>query len=141
MNFEEFFNAYCGNSNPNNVNNTAGFGCDDVPGGFQDLDPELFTMLGSIIGTISARNLPFNLQNAIGNWLELVGQAILTYNCQQQYLQNGPGRYYDIRNKNVGNATCPSASGQSSSCNCQSEIEELKKQIKKLSEKIDKLEK
>ena len=36
---------------------------------------------------------------AISNWLNLVGQAIETYGAQQQYFQNGPGRYYDLRVK------------------------------------------
>ena len=50
-----------------------------------------------------AANLPFNVQNSVANWLMLVGQAMLVYNAQQQYFQTGPGRYYDIRNKNVTN--------------------------------------
>lgn len=153
MNFEEFFNSYYRNfNNMNNVNNTdnsdnsfdgvSGFGCNDMPGGFQDLDPSFFATLSSLVGLISAQNLPFNLQNAIGNWFELLGQVILTYNAQQQYFQNGPGHYYDIRNKNIGNSACQSSSGQSSTstCNCEEEIKKLKKEIKKLSEKIDRLE-
>ena len=35
--------------------------------------------------------MPYNVQNAIGNWLMLVGQAIVTFNAQQQYCMNGPG--------------------------------------------------
>ena len=31
------------------------------------------------------------VQNAIGNWLMLVGQAIVTFNAQLQYCMNGPG--------------------------------------------------
>lgn len=139
MNFEEFFNFYCGNFN-NNSNNIGGFGCGDMSGGFQEIDPKLFATLASLAGLISAQELPFNVQNAVGNWIELLGRAILTYNAQQQYLEGGPGRYYDIRNKNVGNATCPKRTGNGD-CNCEEEIEKLKKEIKRLSEKIDRLQK
>ena len=33
-----------------------------------------------------AGNLPFNVQNVVGNWLQLVGQAIEVFNAQQQIL-------------------------------------------------------
>ncbi len=92
-NFEDFFR--CFNINPES-------GC-DVPGGFQDLDPQLFILIGELLGNVMAGNMPFNIQNAIGNWLQLVGQAIETYNAQQQYFQNGPGRYYNIKYRNTGN--------------------------------------
>ena len=136
MNFEEFFNSYCGNFN----NNTNGFGCNDIPGGFQDVDPSLFITLSSLIGLISAQNLPSNVQAAIGNWLLLLGQSMLTYNSQLQYFQNGPGDFFDIRNKNKDNNDCSNSSKESNDCNCEEEIKKLKKQIEKLSKKIDKLE-
>lgn len=140
MNFEEFFNSYCGNFNNNDNNNKNGFGCNDIPGGFQDVDPSLFITLSSLIGLISAQNLPSNVQAAIGNWLLLLGQSMLTYNSQLQYFQNGPGDFFDIRNKNKDNNNCPNSSEESNTCNCEDEIKKLKKQIEKLSKKIDKLE-
>jgi len=42
----------------------------------------------------------------VGNWLMLVGQAIVTLNAQQQYFETGSGRYYDVKNKNVLNSFC-----------------------------------
>ena len=113
FNFEEFMKN-CG-FNMNNMGSScncstipgAPQGCNDIPGGFQDLNPELFIIMGEILGNVVAGNIPFNVQNALGNWLQLVGQVILTYNAQQQYFQGGPGRYYDIRNKNVSNPFCP----------------------------------
>ncbi len=142
MNFEEFFNFYCGNfnNNDNKHNGAGGFGYNDIPGGFQDVDPSLFVTLSSLIGLISAQNLPSNVQAAIGNWLLLLGQSILTYNSQVQYFQNGPGDFFDIRNKNKDNNNYPNSSEESSTCNCEDEIKKLKKQIEKLSKKIDKLE-
>ena len=93
-------------SDCNNNNNNNNYGCSDIPNGFQTLHPELFIIIGELLGNIIAGSIPFNVQNAIGNWLQLVGQAIETYNAQQQYFQAGPGRYYDISNYNVVNPFC-----------------------------------
>ena len=96
MQFNDYENFFrCFNINPES-------GC-DVPEGFQDINPELFITIAELLGNIMAGNMPFNIQNAVGNWLMLVGQAIVTFNAQQQYFQNGPGRYYNIRYRNSGN--------------------------------------
>ncbi|MBE6052433.1 MAG: hypothetical protein E7212_00760 [Clostridium sartagoforme] len=114
-NFEDLLRA-CGYSNnadndSNNSNNNSG--CNDIPNGFQTLPPELVAITGEIIGNIIAGNIPFNLQNIIGNWFELVGQVILVFNAQQQYFQSGPGRYYDPKNFNVTNPFCSNNSTNS----------------------------
>lgn len=166
--FEDFARA-CGYSTSNNDNDTDNnnnnnnLGCDDIPNGFQSLHPELFVIIGEILGAIMAGNLPFNLQNAIGNWFELLGQVILTYNSQQQYFQSGPGRYFSPKNFNVTNPFCPGNSTDTSSPgvsdtanipnnrksnnntttksnnNSSSKIEELEKEIKKLSQEISEI--
>lgn len=74
--------------------------------GFQDLNPELFVLIGELLGNAIAGNLPFNVQNSLGNWFQLVGQAMLTFNAQQQYFQGGTGRYYNPKYKNVANPFC-----------------------------------
>ena len=115
-NFEDLAKA-CGYTNSNNnaddnSNNNGGTnefnneGCCDIPNGFQSLNPELFVAIGGILGEIMAGNLPFNVQNALGNWFELLGQVILTYNAQQQYFQGGPARYFNPKNYNVANQFC-----------------------------------
>lgn len=91
-----------------------GYGCNDMPGGFQKINPTLFIVIGDILGDVMAGKLPFNVQNAIGNWIQLVGQSIETYSSQQQYFQSGPGRYYSPENLNVTNSFCPSASSEAS---------------------------
>lgn len=118
-------------------------GC-DIPGGFQDIDPQLFILIGELLGNIIAGELPFNVQNAVGNWLQLVGQAIETYNAQQQYFQGGPGRYYNRKYKNVNNPFCSNSSSSvtsedstENSCNCENEIEDLKEQIVGLINEIE----
>lgn len=102
-------------SDGSNINNETNeffnMGCHDIPGGFQSLNPQLFAVVGEILGDIIAGNLPFNVQNAVGNWLQLVGQVILTYNAQQQYFQGGPGRYFNYRYYNVSNPFCGNRQG------------------------------
>ena len=97
-----FNNNTSGNSNDFRSNPK----CGEDPWGLQYLNPELVIVLAELIGNISAGNMPFNLQNLVGNWLMLLGQAIITFNAQQQYMQSGPGRYFDFRNANVNNPFC-----------------------------------
>lgn len=137
MNFSGFNNyedlmRFCGFSTDGNENSQ---GCSDIPGGFQDLDPQLFSIIGQVVGLAISGSLPVNVQNAIGNWLQLVGQVIETCSAQQQYFQNGPGKYYDIRNKNIYNPSCDTKGSQQSS----GEVEDLKKEINKLIKEVKRL--
>lgn len=75
----------------------------DIPNGFQDLDPILFLVVGELIGNIIAGSTPFNVANAISNYLNLIGQVIETYAGQQAYFQGGPGRLYNKKYKNITN--------------------------------------
>lgn len=78
----------------------------DIPGGFQDIPPQLLLVIGELLGNVIAGNLPSNMQNIVGNWLQLVGQIIEVFNAQQQYYQAGPGRYYNYIYRNVANPFC-----------------------------------
>ena len=46
------------------------------------LSPLEFTTLAVFTGYIISCNLTVNEQNSIGNWFELLGQIILTFNAQ-----------------------------------------------------------
>lgn len=81
-------------------------GCKDMTGGFQNIYPQLFVLIGEVVGAIISEKLPINVQNSFGNWLQLIGQVILTYNAQQQYFQGGPGRYFNPKYYNVSNSFC-----------------------------------
>ncbi|PRR83113.1 hypothetical protein [Clostridium vincentii] len=146
-NFEDFAKkcGYTGRANSNksgeSQNNNDSEGCDDIPGGFQDLNPQLFTVIGELLGSVMAGNMPFNVQNAVGNWLELLGQVILTCNAQQQYLQSGPGRYYNINNKNINNPFCSSNSNNSTNNSSCGELDELKKGMNDLMREVKELKK
>lgn len=166
-NFEDLFKA-CGcnnssenennssNSENNSSDNKSNYGCNDIPNGFQTLNPELFVIISEIIGNIIAGNTPSNVQNIIGNWFELVGQVILTFNAQQQYFESGPGRFFNPKNFNIDNPFCntnskdtnsstSNSSTSSKSSNSKttnsdtSRIEELEKQVQELTNEINKL--
>ena len=67
----------------------------DILGGFQDVEPILMVLIAEVLANAISGDLPAIVMNALGNWLQLVGQVIQLYNSQQQYFQSGPGRYYD----------------------------------------------
>ena len=72
------------------------------------LHPEVVIGAAEVIGNISAWQMPYNVQNVIGNWLMLVGQAIVTFNAQQQYCMNGPGPYFGEKVSTQTSAQGPS---------------------------------
>lgn len=82
------------------------YNCKNIFSGFQALHPRLFALTGEVLGDILGQKLPFNVQNALGDWIQCVAQVIITYNSKQQYFQGGPGRYYNIMYKNVSNPFC-----------------------------------
>ena len=138
-------------SNNNETNKSCNSSCGDIPNGFQSLNPELFITIGEILGNIIAGSIPSNVQNSLGNWLELVGQAILTYNAQQQYFEQGPARYFNPRNYNVGNSFCnttPTNTTENNSSSNDSNNSSKSKEnnsnsdysIKAIKEKVDKIE-
>ena len=86
--------------------------CSDVPGGFQDFNPQILNLITVLFGNIAAQKMPFNVQNALGNWLQLLGQVIITFNAQQQYFQGGPGRIYSPIYRNAANPFCSNSSDE-----------------------------
>ena len=131
--------------------------CSDVPGGFQDFNPQILNLITVLFGNIAAQKMPFNVQNALGNWLQLLGQVIITFNAQQQYFQGGPGRIYSPIYRNAANPFCSKSSDEgqanvssskkkkttSSSENkvqSSNDINELKKSISELSKQIKELQ-
>ena len=51
-----------------------------------NINPELFTIIGCIVGLIVEDDFNANELNSIGNWLILVGQVLLTTAAQQQLI-------------------------------------------------------
>lgn len=87
--------------------------CSDIPGGFQDLNPTILNLITVLFGSIASQKMPFNVQNAIGNWLQLFGQVMITFNAQQQYYQGGPGRMYSPIYRNAANPFCSESTDES----------------------------
>ena len=113
--------------------------------GFQDLHPEAFLISAEILGNIWAANLPFNVQNALGNWLMLIGQILLTFNAQQQYFQGGPGRYYNASRRDetnpFRNRTTPAgqASGESQQEETQQALAEIQETLALLQKQLQQI--
>ncbi len=64
------------------------------------LSPFEFVTLGTIVGYILSVNLTINEQNSLGNWFELVGQIILTFNAQGSInIPPSPKDYLDLKKK------------------------------------------
>lgn len=111
---------------------------------FQGMDPQTFIVIAEMIGNFIGGDTPFNVQNAIGNWLMLIGQAIVTYNAQQQYFQGGPGRCFDCNNFNINNPDVNQNNNVNQGNNGKNYDEELimiTKKINKLTLEITKLKK
>lgn len=64
------------------------------------LTPLEFTNLATITGYIIAMSLTTIEQNSIGNWLEMVGQIILTFNSQAAaQVPPSPAQYCNLVKK------------------------------------------
>ena len=84
------------------------FGCKDFdPTQFKDfasfiltLSPFEFTTLGIIAAYFLTNTLNYAEQNSVGNWLEMVGQIILTMTAQESIkLPPNSKKYCDLVNK------------------------------------------
>lgn len=138
--FDEDGNIDLNNDNFDKENHST---CKDMSGGFQQIYPSLFVLVGEVIGAIISQKLPINVQDSFGNWLQLIGQVILTYNAQQQYYQGGPGRYFNPENYNIQNTLCSESEKSSSKDqrkikNLEKDIKRLKSEIEQLKQKVDK---
>ena len=73
----------------------------DFASWLMSLSPFEFTTLGVIIAYIISCNLTLNEQNSIGNWFEMVGQIILTFNAQgsSQSFSVSESDYKDLKDK------------------------------------------
>lgn len=78
----------------------------DLAFGFQDADPMLLTVVSEVISNALSQNIPTNVADSFGNWLQLVAQVLFMFIAQQQYQQSGPGRYYNPAYRNVTNPFC-----------------------------------
>lgn len=64
------------------MNNNQNKGYKRLASIISSLTPLEFTLSGTIIAWIITLELTPNEQNSLGNWLEMVGQIMLTYSAQ-----------------------------------------------------------
>ena len=118
----------------------------DVARGFQDVSPMFLSVIVELISNVVSQNIPSNVANAIGNWLQMISTEMTLYIGQQQYQESGPGRLYNPAYRNISNPFCNNAT--SDKLNYKKEIKELnrsirdlKVQIKDMREEINRLKK
>lgn len=64
------------------------------------LSPFEFVTVGTVIGYLLSVNLTVTEQNSLGNWFELVGQIILTFNAQGSInIPPSPKEFLDLKKK------------------------------------------
>jgi len=100
---------------------------------FQDIKPEQLVIFGEAIANSLALELPYSMQYVTGNWLLLLGQVIITYNAQQQLQQDGYGKRYSPKNRDINNPACKKKQNQVVDQN----IAALEKTVISLQQQID----
>jgi len=59
-----------------------------IPFSILTLPPDQFTLLATLLGILIAQNLSVDLQNTLGNFLQTVGQIIVTIAGQKEVYDN-----------------------------------------------------
>ena len=92
-------------SNGENINsgNDANFDFSEFSNWLFSLSPIDFVIIGTIAGLLISKNLTINQQNTIGNFLELIGEVILTYNAQEITLNNKYNNPYNLSIQDLNN--------------------------------------
>ncbi len=103
----------------------------------QDVHPEALLLATELLGNLGSLQMPFNVQNLIGNWLQLIGQIILVFNAQQQLWQNGPGHFYSRCNKNIGNNMQPE---DGDGFRNQTDLQAIQAELTQLRQRLDQLQ-
>lgn len=113
----------------------------DIYGGFQNIAPGDFVLIGELLGNILADRLPFNASNSIANVLMMIGQILETAASQQQYQQGGPGRFYKPENKNISNPFLVSKFSDLNSNSKDSSDKSYESEIRDMKMRLDEMEK
>ncbi len=106
-------------------------------------NPKTYTLSSMIIGYLLIGDLTANEQNALGNWLENVGQILEGNAAFQQLIEERfKGNTYNINSKKykkTGNPQMDNLPLLDILSNDQATIEELKRIIKNLEKRLDEL--
>ena len=100
-----------------------------------NINPELFTIIGCIVGLIVEDDFNANELNSIGNWLILVGQVLLTTAAQQQLIN---ARYSNNEGSNIKSDANNHYTKNQEKAN-QSDLNNLARTIEIMSQELNKL--
>ena len=100
-----------------------------------NINPELFTVIGCIVGLVVEDDYNANELNSIGNWLILVGQVLLTTAAQQQLIN---ARYSNNEGSNIKSDANNHYRKNQEKAN-QSDLNNLAKMVEKMSQELNKL--
>ena len=100
-----------------------------------NINPELFTIIGCIVGLIVEDDFNANELNSIGNWLILVGQVLLTTAAQQQLIN---ARYSNNEGSNIKSDANNHYAKNQEKAN-QSDLNNLARTIEIMSQELNKL--
>lgn len=100
-----------------------------------NINPELFTVIGCIVGLIVEDDYNANELNSIGNWLILVGQVLLTTAAQQQLIN---ARYSKNEGSNIKSDANNHYTKNREKAN-QSDLNNLARTIEIMAQEINKL--
>jgi hypothetical protein len=102
-----------------------------------NINPEVFSILGAIVGYVSENDFTANELNSIGNWIILVGQFMLTTAAQQQLInaryQNNLGSRIKSNANNHANVNKEKANKE--------DLDKLLQYLNKLEEQIKSIKK
>lgn len=105
-----------------------------------NIDPHVFSLLAVGVAYALVGNYNANEQNSIGNWLELVGQYMLTHAAQQQLIEsrieNANININSQNHKQNGNPFTDNNQGKSNQTQ-RPEVDFLMDAIKKIQEELN----
>ncbi len=109
-----------------------------------NIDPHVFTLIAVAVGYASVGNYNANEQNAIGNWVIMVGQYILTHAAQQQLIESR------LENTNIninsqkakkGGSVYTDNNQNKSNTNQRNEVDYLIETVKRMQDELEKIKK
>lgn len=103
------------------------------------MDPQLFSLTAVIASAFVTSDFDDYELNALGNWIILFGQYLLTFASQMTFLENQIDNHnINVNSKQYKNGGSPYSNGKSNQ-NQRMEVEFLLDAVKKLEKELDNL--
>mgnify|MGYP005793426629 FL=1 len=102
-----------------------------------NIDPQSFSLLAIAVGAAVVGDLNANEQNSVGNWLELVGQYILTHAAHQQLIESRIENFnININSQKSKSGNGPFVNGDKSNQTQRAEVDYLLDVLAKMQEEL-----